>query len=171
MAPAALEATLESWLEGETEEQRQQAALQQDIGGSTSSSGDILPAVRGGLCGCLSESRPATEQADWHEHARCLHAYLQEWQLMRRIVALSDQTFGARLAASVDAHLAACGQLDATVMLHGCTFAIVAAAAGRQPTQFQGDAALAAHAAHAGHALIFTAFHMILLPLCARRCG
>ena len=82
MAPPALPATLESWLEGEMEEQRQQAALQQDTGGSTSSSGDILPAVRGGLCGCLSESRPATEQAGWHEHARCLHADLQEWQLM-----------------------------------------------------------------------------------------
>jgi hypothetical protein len=52
MAPAALAATLESWLEGVEGEQRQQAALMQDMGGSPTSRGDILAAVCGGPCEC-----------------------------------------------------------------------------------------------------------------------
>ena len=151
MPPAILlEAGLQEWLEEEEQRQRQQGVQREEEGGggspSDSTSGShALPAVSN-LWGhtlyasILGQCLLGQGQLVLRGRDSAPRAGLQECQLLARIAGLQTRPPGAaapplgcRLAAGVDAHLAGCGQLDASSMLHGSVFAIAHLALGRQP--------------------------------------
>lgn len=144
---------LDGWLQGPQEDQElglgeQQVEQQAGSGGGEEEDEEALPLMVVSSRGVRWLGGPAQRWpwlsllASKKPELLCpccllllLHPQVQH-RLQCRIAHLSaDRPPGARLAASLDAELAACGWLDGTSLLHGCSVAVVGLLPAEQTQQ------------------------------------